>query len=64
MEVGMAFERKNFEYLVVGKVPHMEKEGVFVYTVAEREFGTDEIAYYTREHEFGEAFKPTEWIGV
>jgi hypothetical protein len=63
MEIGNAYTRKNFEYLVVGKVPHMAKEGVFVYTIAEREFGAEEINYYTQEHEFGgNGYKETVWV--
>lgn len=64
MEIGMAYERKNFEYKVVAKVPHESKEGVFVYLIAQREFGNEEVAYYTQEHGFTGGFKETIWIGV
>lgn len=64
MEVGMAFERKNFEYKVVAKVPHESKEGEFTYMIAQREFGSQEVTYYTTEMEFGNGFKQTEWLGV
>lgn len=64
MEIGMAFERKGFEYKVVAKVPHESKEGVFVYLIAQREFGTEKVEYYTQEHEFTSAFNKTSWIGI
>ena len=64
MEIGMAFERKNFEYKVVAKVPHESKEGVFVYMIAQREYGSEEITYFTQEHEFTGAFKESFWIGI
>ncbi|MCY8549356.1 hypothetical protein MOD25_05500 [Bacillus haynesii] len=64
MEVGSAYERKNFEYKVVAKIPHESKENEFVYMIAKREFGSDEVEYYTTETEFKVGFEKTTWIGI
>ncbi|MCJ8223732.1 hypothetical protein [Bacillus paralicheniformis] len=64
MEVGSAYERKNFEYKVVAKVPHESKEGEFVYLVAQREFGSDEVEYFKTETEFDTEFEKTVWLGI
>lgn len=44
--IGETWERKAYEYEVVGKVPHGVKEGVYVYTISQREFGTEEYTYF------------------
>jgi hypothetical protein len=64
MEIGKSYERKNFEYKVVAKVPHESKEGKFAYMIAVREYGSETITYNTQEHEFGIAYKESYWIGV
>lgn len=64
MEIGKAYTRKNFEYKVVAKVPHETKEDVFIYLIAQREFGFENVKYIIQEHEFTEAFKETTWLGV
>ena len=64
MEVGMAFTRKDYEYKIVAKVPHESREGLFVYMIAQREYGSDEISYFTQEHEFTDGYKFSYWIGV
>ena len=45
--VGETYERKQYEYTVVAKVPHASIEGAFVYLISQREFGTEEYEYYT-----------------
>lgn len=48
--VGDSWVRKDWEYTVVAKVPHAVKEGVYVYLVSQREFGTEEYDYFTEEY--------------
>lgn len=39
--IGEVYDRKQFEYVVVAKVPHESRDGVHVYLVSRREFGTE-----------------------
>lgn len=48
--VGDTWDRKNWEYEVAAKVPHVAKEGIFVYLITQREFGTEEIFYFIEEY--------------
>jgi len=48
--VGDVWDRKQFEYTVVAKVPHAVKEGVHVYLIHQREFSTEEYMYFTKEY--------------
>lgn len=43
--VGDTWDRKDWEYTVVAKVPHASKEGVYVYMVTQRKFGSDDMEY-------------------
>lgn len=45
-EIGDSWSRKNFEHIVVAKVKHDTREGIYVHLVSIREFGTDEYEYY------------------
>lgn len=48
--VGDVYERKEFEYTVVAKVPHASREGIYVYLVVLRRFGEEEVQYITQEY--------------
>lgn len=48
--VGDTWDRKDFEYQVVAKVPHGEKEGIYVYLISKRKYETDEHRYYVDEY--------------
>ncbi|UNY48809.1 hypothetical protein P9294_gp094 [Bacillus phage FADO] len=48
--IGDVYERKEYEYTIVAKVPHESKEGIYVYLVSRREFGTEEYHYFTEEY--------------
>lgn len=47
MEIGYTWDRKDWEYTVVAKVPHKNHEGVFVYLIEQRKFGEDDVEYIT-----------------
>lgn len=49
-EVGDSYERKNYEYKIVAKVPHESMPGHFVCMVARREFGFEEYSYFIEVH--------------
>lgn len=44
--IGDVYERKEFEYIIVSKVPHESELGKFVYLVSRRKFGTEEYEYF------------------
>lgn len=48
--VGDVWDRKDWEYMVVAKVPHEGIEGVYVYLTSRREFGTEEYHYFMEEY--------------
>lgn len=49
MEIGYTWDRKDWEYTVVAKVPHKghDGRGVFVYMIEQRKFGEEEYEYFT-----------------
>lgn len=64
MEIGDVYERKNYQYKVVAKVQHETKEDIFVYLIAQREFGIERVEYFSREREFGNRYEKTNyWLG-
>lgn len=48
--VGDIYDRREYEYRVVAKVPHASKEGYYVYMIEQRKFGEDDCEYYTTEY--------------
>lgn len=56
MNIGDVYSRKSFEFTVVTKIKH--KDGsCYVYTIMQREYGTELVSYFINYGEFGSAFK-------
>lgn len=56
MNIGDVYSRKVFEFTVVGKIKHKD-DSCYVYTIMQRQCGTDLVSYFVNYGEFGAGFE-------